>query len=76
MNLVKYIGYVLHRSLIVCIIRWEINIARMGRRNSHTDLFLKIQGTGNLSAEMMIMSVVVRKVCGGMDFIKLGRNSI
>jgi len=33
----------------------------MGRRNSHTDLFLKIQGSGKLSAEMMIMSLVAKK---------------
>jgi hypothetical protein len=66
-------------SLIVRIMRWEINIARMRRRNSHTNLFLKIQGSGESSAEMMmmmIMSLVVRKVCGGMDFIILGRNSV
>jgi hypothetical protein len=30
---------------------------------------------GRLSAEMVIMSLVVRKLCGGMDFIKLGRSA-
>ena len=71
-------GYVLHLSLIVCMIIWDTNLARMGRRNSHIDLFLKIQGKGmssKLSAEMKIMSLIVRKECGGMHFIKLGRNS-
>jgi hypothetical protein len=67
--------YVLHRSLIICIMRWELNIELIGRRNSHTDLFLKIQESGKLSTEMVIMSLVVRKLCGGMDFIKLGRSA-
>lgn len=32
--------------------------------------------SGKLSAEMMKMRLVVRKACGGMDYIKLGRKSI
>jgi hypothetical protein len=70
--------YVLHRSLFVCIVRSDINIARMGRRMSRTNCFLKIQGkrmSGKLSAEIMKMRLIVRKVCGGMDYIKLGQKS-
>jgi hypothetical protein len=29
-----------------------------------------------LSAEMMKMRLIVRKVCGGMDYIKLGRKIV
>ena len=32
--------------------------------------------SGKLSAELLIMRLAVRKVCGGMDFIKWGRKSV